>query len=45
MGTDIWGRDIGVEEGTRKEISGRRNKNATMDVRSYEAGQNNKMKE
>ena len=33
------GRDMGVEEGTGKEIGGRRNENATMDVRSYEAGQ------
>ena len=37
--TDVWGRDVGVEEGTGKEIGGRRNENATMDVRSYEAGQ------
>ena len=37
--TDVWGRDIGVEVGTGKEIGGRRNENATMDMRSYEAGQ------
>ena len=40
--TDVRGRDMGVEEGTGKEIGGRRNENATMDVRSYEAGQNKK---
>ena len=34
------GRDMGVEEGTGKE--GRRNENSTMDVRSYEAGQDQK---
>ena len=36
--TDVRGRDMGVEEGTGKEIGGRRNANATMDVWSYEAG-------
>ena len=36
------GRNMGVEEGTGKEIGGRRNENATMDVRSYEAGQDQK---
>ena len=40
--TDVLGRDMGVEEGTGKEIGGRRNENATMDVRSYEAGQDQK---
>ena len=30
------------EEGTGKEIGGHRNENATMDVRSYEAGQDQK---
>ena len=40
--TDVRGRDMGVEEGTGKEIGGRRNENATMDVRSYEPGQNKK---
>ena len=36
--TDVRGRDMGIEEGTGKEIGGRRNENATMDVGSYEAG-------
>ena len=40
--TDVRGRDMGVEEGTGKEIGGRRNENATMDVRSYVAGQDQK---
>ena len=40
--TDVRGRDMGVEEGTRREIGGRRNENTTMDVRSYEAGQDQK---
>ena len=40
--TDVRGRDRGVEEGTGKETGGRRNENATMDVRSYEAGQDQK---
>ena len=40
--TDVLGRDMGIEEGTGKEIGGRRNENATMDVRSYEAGQDQK---
>ena len=35
---------MGIEEGTGKEIGGRRNENATMDVRSYEAGQDQKWK-
>ena len=39
---DARGRGMGVEEGTWKEIGGRRNENATMDVRSYEAGQDKK---
>ena len=38
----VRGRDMGVEEGTGKEIGGRRNENATMNVRSYEAGQDQK---
>ena len=42
--TDVWGRDMGFEEGTGKEIGGCRNENATMDVRSYEAGQDQKCK-
>ena len=33
---------MGGEEGTGEEIGGRRNENATMDVRSYEAGQDQK---
>ena len=40
--TDVRGRDMGVEESTGKEIGGRINENATMDVRSYEAGQDQK---
>ena len=40
--TDVRGRDMGVEGDTEKEIGGRRNENATMDVRSYEAGQDQK---
>ena len=40
--TAVRGRDMGVGEGTGKEIGGRRNENATMDVRSYEAGQDKK---
>ena len=32
--TDVWGRDMGVEEGTGKEIGGSINENATIDVRS-----------
>ena len=33
---------MSVEEGTGKEIRGRINENGTMNVRSYEAGQNKK---
>ena len=33
-GTDVRGRYMGVEEGTGKEVGGRRNENAAMDVRS-----------
>ena len=40
--TDVRDRDIGVEEGTGKVSGGRRNENATMDVRCYEAGQDQK---
>ena len=36
--TDVRCRDMG----TGKETGGRRNENATMDVRSYEAGQDQK---
>ena len=42
--TDVRGRNMGVEEWTGKEIWGRRNENDTMDVRSYEAGQDQKWK-
>ena len=42
--TDVRGRDMGVLEGTGKEMGGRMNENATMDVRSYEAGQDQKWK-
>ena len=38
----VRGRYMCVEEGTGKEIGGRRNENATMDVRSYEPGQDKK---
>ena len=34
---------MGIEEGTGKEIGGRKNANTTMDVRSYEAGQDKKI--
>ena len=40
--SDVRGRDMGVEDGTGKETRGRRNENATMNVRSYEAGQDQK---
>ena len=40
--TDVRGRDMVVEDGTGKEIGGRRNEIATMDVRSYETGQDQK---
>ena len=33
-GTGVRGRDMGSEEDTGKEIGGRRNENATMDVKS-----------
>ena len=36
------GRDIDIEEGTGKEIGGRINDNASTDVQSYKAGQENK---
>ena len=41
-GTGVRGKDMGIAEGTGKEMGGRRNENATMDVRSYEAGQDKK---
>ena len=34
--SNVRGRGMGIEEGTGKEIGGRRNENATMDVRSYQ---------
>ena len=40
--TDVRDRDMGVEEGTEKEIGGRISENAMMDVRSYDAGQHQK---
>ena len=40
--TDVRSRDMGIEEGTGKEIGGRRNEIDTIDVRSYEAGQDQK---
>ena len=40
--TDVLGRNMGIEEGTGKEIGGRRSENATMYVQSYEAGQDQK---
>ena len=42
--TDVRGRYMGVEEGTGKETGGRRNENATIDVQSYDAGQDQKLK-
>ena len=36
---DVRDSDMGFAEGTGNEIRGRRNENATFDVRSYEAGQ------
>ncbi len=41
-GTGVRGRDIDTAEGTGKEIGGRRNENATMDGRSFEAGHDQK---
>ena len=35
--TDVRSRDMGIEEGTEKEIGGCRNAHATMDVQSYKA--------
>ena len=42
IGTDARCRDMGSEEGTRKEIGDHTNENATMDVQSYKAGQDMK---
>ena len=44
ISTDVRGRDMVVEESTRKPIEGRRNENATMDVRSYDVAQDKKWK-
>ena len=41
-GTGVRDRDIGIEEGEGKKIGGRRNENATMDMRSYETRQEKK---
>ena len=41
-GTGVRDRDMDIEEGPGKEIGGRRNENGTMDVWSYEAGQDKK---
>ena len=35
-------RDMGIEEGPGNEIGGQRNANSTMDVWSYEVGQDKK---
>ena len=35
--TGVRGKDFGIEESNGKETGGRRNANATMDVRNYEA--------
>ena len=43
-GTGVRGRDMGSEEGAGTEIGDRRNANATMDVRSYKARQDKKLK-
>ena len=40
--TGVRGRNMDIEEGTWKEIGSRRNETATIDVRSYEAGQDRK---
>ena len=40
--TGVRGRDMSVEEGTGKEIGGRRNENATKEVQRCEAGQDQK---
>ena len=42
--TDVQCRDMGDGEGTGREIGGRRNENASINVRSYEAGQDQKWK-
>ena len=42
QGEGVRGRNMGIEECTGKEIGGCINANATMDVWSYEAGQDQK---
>ena len=41
-GIVVRGKGMGIEKGTGKEIGGRRYVNSTMNVRSLEAGQDNK---
>ena len=41
-GTGARGRDMAIREGIGKEIGGPRNGNTTVDLRSYEAGQDKK---
>ena len=43
-GTGVRGKYMGIEEGTGKQIGGRRNENATMNVRSYEVGHDKQLK-
>ena len=43
-GTGARGRYMGIEEGTGKQIGGRRNENATMNVRSGEVAKQVKEK-
>ena len=45
MSTDVGGRDVGVEEGTGREIGGRRNEDATMDVSQLRSWTRSEMKE
>ena len=40
--TGVRGRDLGIEEGTGKEIGGRRTVNAKMDVQSFKATRDKK---
>ena len=42
-GTDVWGRDMGIEEDTGKEIGGGKDANDTMDVWSYKAWHGKKL--
>ena len=43
-GTGVRGRYMSIEEGTGKQIGGRRNENATMNVQSYEVGHDKQLK-